>query len=98
NEAFNDDGSLRNNIWLKNIGESYIEKAFLYASQADSSAVLLYNDYSIEKPGPKLSAVLALLQKIKAKGVKVDGIGMQMHVTLEYPAIEEIAEAATSIQ
>jgi endo-1,4-beta-xylanase len=98
NEAFNDDGSLRNNIWLQHIGKSYIEKAFRYAYGADSTAVLLYNDYSIEKYGPKLNSVISLFSGLRKKGVKVDGIGMQMHVTLTYPEISEINDAAMQIQ
>jgi endo-1,4-beta-xylanase len=97
NEAFNDDGSLRQNIWLKNIGESYIEKAYQYAAEADSSAQLFYNDYSIEKDGPKLSAVLHYFQKAKTKGVKLHGIGMQMHVTLRYPSQPELDDAVKRI-
>jgi endo-1,4-beta-xylanase len=98
NEAFNDDGSLRKNCWLKNIGESYIEKAFQYASEADSSAQLFYNDYSLERPLPKLKAVLKFFSTLRAKGVKIDGIGMQMHVGLETPTIDEINQAASKIQ
>lgn len=35
---------------------------------------------------------------MKKKGIKIDGIGMQMHVTLEYPTTAEINQAALSIQ
>jgi len=98
NEAFNNDGSLRKNIWLKNIGESYIEKAYTYARQADSTAILFYNDHSLENYGTKLQAVLKFLGKLKSKGVKIDGIGMQMHVTIDYPYISDINQAAINIQ
>ncbi|MCE3258775.1 MAG: Endo,4-beta-xylanase [Bacteroidetes bacterium] len=98
NEAFNEDGTLRNNIWLKNIGESYIQKAFQYAREADSSALLFYNDYTLEKNGLKLNAVLEFLGYLKSKGIKIDGIGMQMHINLNYPSIEEINGAAKKIQ
>ncbi|MBA3666058.1 MAG: endo-1,4-beta-xylanase [Bacteroidetes bacterium] len=98
NEAFNDDGTLRKNIWLKNIGESYIEKAFLYASEADSTAKFFYNDYSLEKHGEKFGAVIAFLKGLKAKGIKVDGVGMQMHVALDYPVITDIDAAAMHLQ
>lgn len=98
NEAFNDDGSLRNNMWLKNIGESYIEKAFRFAREADPDALLFYNDYSLEAPGPKLNAVLRHMERISSNGTKVDGIGLQMHVGLESPAISLINQAAQLIQ
>jgi endo-1,4-beta-xylanase len=98
NEAFNDDGTLRKNIWLKHIGESYIEKAFRYAGMADPDALLFYNDYSLERNGDKLMAVLEWLNRIRLNGVAVHGIGMQMHVSLEYPAIGDINQAALNVQ
>jgi endo-1,4-beta-xylanase len=98
NEAFNDDGTLRKNIWLKNIGEDYIEKAFRYAAEADSGAILFYNDYSLEHNGQKLGAVLSYISKMRAKKIKVDGIGLQMHVSLERPTISDINGAAQNIQ
>jgi endo-1,4-beta-xylanase len=98
NEAFNDDGTLRKNIWLKNMGESYIEKAFRYAMEADPEAKLFYNDYSLEHGGEKLDAVLRFFSDLKAKGIRIDGIGLQMHVSLEYPTIDHINGAALKIQ
>jgi endo-1,4-beta-xylanase len=86
NEAFNGDGSLRENIWLKNIGETYIEKSFIYAAEA------------LESRPEKLEAVLKYLGKLKAKGVKIDGIGMQMHVSIDSPYMSEINLAAMKIQ
>lgn len=98
NEAFNDDGSLRENIWLKNIGEEYIEKCFAYAAEADPNAILFYNDFDLEcRPG-KLAAVLKYLGALKAKGVKIDGIGMQMHVNINFPYITDINMAAMEVE
>jgi endo-1,4-beta-xylanase len=97
NEAFNEDGTLRKNIWLTNVGEQYVEKAFQFAREADSTVLFFYNDYSLEKNGQKLRAVLAFLDALRAKGIRVDGIGLQMHVTLQQPRIEEINEAAKII-
>ena len=97
NEAFNDDGSMRKNIWFKNIGESYIEKAFRYAMEADSTAKLFYNDYSLERNDDKLASVLRYLEQVRAKGIRVDGIGLQMHVSLASPSINNINEAAQRI-
>lgn len=98
NEAFNDDGTLRKNIWLKNIGESYIEKAFQYAAEADPEAKLFYNDYSLENYGEKFNAVISFFERLREKGIKVDGIGMQMHVTIDYPYISDINQATLHLQ
>lgn len=98
NEAFNEDGSLRDNVWLKNIGESYIEKSFLYAREADASAKLFYNDYNLESNKRKLNAVLQLVEKLRSKNIKVDGIGLQMHISDNYPDTDRIREAMTKIE
>lgn len=98
NEAFNDDGTYKKNIWFRNIGETYIEKAFMYAYEADPSAKLFYNDYSLETNGPKLDKVLKHFSGLRSRGIKVDGIGMQMHVSVDYPAVTAINLSALSIQ
>jgi endo-1,4-beta-xylanase len=97
NEAFNDDGTLRKNVWLKKIGDSYIEKAFRFAAEADPGAQLFYNDYGLEHNGAKLQAVLKFMRSLRDKGVKVDGIGSQMHVSLLDPGIDEINDAAKAV-
>jgi endo-1,4-beta-xylanase len=89
NEAIADDGSLRENIWYKIIGEDWIEKAFEYAKDIDPEADLLYNDYSLANPSKRAGAV-KLIKSLQEKGLKVDGIGMQGHYQLETPAIEEV--------
>jgi len=35
NEALNEDGTMRDSLWHKIIGDDYIEKAFQYAHEAD---------------------------------------------------------------
>ena len=35
NEALNDDGTLRETVFLKMMGDDYIEKAFQYANDSD---------------------------------------------------------------
>ena len=98
NEAFNDDGSLRENIWLNNMGEGYIEKCFTYAAEADPSAILFYNDFNLESQSEKLNSVLKFLTALKAKGVKIDGIGMQMHIAINDPYLVDINLAAMKIE
>jgi endo-1,4-beta-xylanase len=97
NEAFNEDGSFRSSIWLERLGPEYISKSFQYAREADSAATLFYNDYGLEKNGLKLNAVLQYLDNMQKKGIKADGVGLQMHVTLSSPPIDEINAAALRI-
>lgn len=88
NEALNEDGSLRQSPWMKIIGEDYIEKAFQYAREADPAAELYYNDYSLENE-PKRNGAVALLRKLKEKGVHITGVGLQGHDNLEWPTVEQ---------
>jgi endo-1,4-beta-xylanase len=97
NEGFNEDGTLRNSLWFQHIGIDYIQKAFEYAHAANPSAKLFYNEYNLESNPVKLKGVLDFLTRLRLNGVQIDGIGMQMHITVNYPAINEVAEAAKKI-
>jgi endo-1,4-beta-xylanase len=85
NEAVDDNGSLRDSIWLKTIGPEYIDMAFNWAHQADPQAQLFYNDYDNADLGTKSNAIYALLQGLLKRGVPVHGVGFQMHVNLDSP-------------
>ncbi|CAH8296718.1 endo-1,4-beta-xylanase [Mariniflexile fucanivorans] len=86
NEAFaSSGGNYRETFWYKKLGESYIEKAFRYAHEADANAVLFYNDFNIERDTVKLNAVLNMVKEFKEKGVPIHGIGFQMHIRMDIP-------------
>jgi endo-1,4-beta-xylanase len=97
NEAFNEDGSLRDNIWLQHIGPSYIEKAFQYAREANTHVKLFYNDYGLESNPTKLNAVLHFFNNMRQRGVSVDGIGLQMHINIKYSEIYLIEKAIQKV-
>lgn len=84
NEAFNDDGTLRNDIWLQKLGPGYIADAFRWAHAADPKAQLFYNDYNIEFTGAKSNAVYAFVSQMKTQGVPIDGVGFQTHLDTQY--------------
>lgn len=88
NEALNDNGTLRKSPWERIIGDDYIEKAFQYAHEADPDAVLRYNDYSLENE-PKRKGALALIKKLQAEGIPVSAVGLQDHVKLDWPSVEQ---------
>lgn len=88
NEALDDDGTLRQSPWLRILGEGYIADAFRWAHEADPEAELYYNDYSLELPAKRAGA-LALIERLKAAGVPIHGIGTQGHFGLDYPDLAE---------
>ena len=94
NEAIEDDGSYRKSPYYNIIGPEYIELAFQFAHEADPNVELYINDYSMAKPG-KREAYCKLLRNLKAKGLRIDAIGMQSHNGYNYP---DYAEYEKSIE
>jgi endo-1,4-beta-xylanase len=81
NEAFEDNGTLRNSVWRQHLGPDYIARAFQYAHQADPDALLFYNDYGHEYSTTKRTAILNLVNGLKSRGIPIHGIGLQMHTS-----------------
>lgn len=92
NEAILDDGSLRMTPFLEIIGEEYLELAFRFAHEADPEAELYYNDYSMSSPA-KRERVVQLVRDLKAKGLRIDGVGMQGHMGMDYPDVAEFEKS-----
>lgn len=90
NEAFNDNGTLRTDVFYNTIGPDYIRIAFETAAAADPDVKLYYNDYNIEYAGVKATAVLELVKSLKASGTKIDGVGFQSHsIVGETPSLAD---------
>ncbi len=86
NEAIADDGSgLRDTVFRQKLGDEYIADAFRLARQADPQALLFYNDYGGEGLGQKSDRIYDLVQGLRAQGVPIDGVGLQMHITATNP-------------
>lgn len=88
NEAIEDDGSWRQSPLYKTLGEEFIEICFRAAHEADPDAELYYNDYSTSAPG-KREGICRLVRNLKAKGLRIDGVGMQSHNGMDYPNLSE---------
>lgn len=94
----------KNNLWFEVIGEDYIEMAFTYARKyADPKQKLFYNDYGTYEKA-KIFPICDLIRKLKDKNI-IDGIGMQDHISIDYPsildyryAINKYAELGIEIQ
>ncbi|HMC75519.1 MAG TPA: endo-1,4-beta-xylanase [Vicinamibacterales bacterium] len=82
NEAIADDSAgLRDTVFRQKLGDQYIADAFRLARQADPQALLYYNDYGGEGLSGKSDRIYSLVQGLRAQGVPIDGVGLQMHVT-----------------
>lgn len=77
NEALNDNGTFRADVFYNAVGEAYIQIAFETAAAADSTAKLSYNDYNIETAGSKATAALNIVKTVQAARVKIDGVRFQ---------------------
>lgn len=92
NEAINDDGTWRENKFYQIIGKDYVKLAFQFAHEADSSADLIYNDYSMALPGRR-EGVVKMVKELQKEGIKISGIGMQCHVHLKFPDFDEFEKS-----
>ncbi|MFI6123023.1 endo-1,4-beta-xylanase [Streptomyces sp. NPDC051064] len=92
NEAFNDDGTLRDSIWLRKLGPGYIADAFRWAHRADPKARLFINDYNIEGVNAKSTALYELVTELREQHVPVHGVGIQGHLGVQYSAPHDIAD------
>lgn len=88
NEAIEDDGSYRNSDFYKIMGEEFIDWAFLCAQEADPNTELYYNDYSMAEPG-KRATVVKMIQRLKSKGIRIDAVGLQTHIGMDFPDFKE---------
>ena len=80
NEAILDNGDMRRTQFYNIIGPEYIRMAFQFAHEADPDAELYYNDYGMDNP-MKRKTTVELIRDLKAHGCRIDGIGMQSHVS-----------------
>jgi endo-1,4-beta-xylanase len=70
---------------------SYIERCFRWAREADSQALLFYNEAEAETLGPKSDAIYAMVQDFRKRGVPIDGVGFQMHIANLHPDVASIS-------
>lgn len=96
NEAILDDGSFRNSPFYEILGEEFIPLAFEYAHEADPEAELYINDYSMFLP-EKREAYVKLIGKLRERGVRIDGVGMQSHIGMDYPELEEYEKSIEAL-
>ncbi|SES36595.1 endo-1,4-beta-xylanase [Lentzea albida] len=87
NEAFADGGSGgRRDSNLQRTGNDWIEAAFRAARAADPAAKLCYNDYNTDSINPKSTGIYNMVRDFKSRGVPIDCVGFQAHLTNTAPS------------
>jgi endo-1,4-beta-xylanase len=84
NEPFNEDGTLRADVFSNAMGSGYIADALRTAHAADPNAKLYLNDYNIEGSGAKADGMFNLVSSLKSQGVPIDGVGFESHLATQY--------------
>ena len=97
---------LRRSPWYNVLGESFIDDAFAFANEAfndvyaaDGAAhpvTLVINDYNTEQSG-KRGRMHALVERLLDRGVPVDAVGHQFHLSLSTP-VGTLEEAITAFE
>lgn len=91
NEVIGDNGKMRDSKYYQIVGsDEYIAAAFRAARKADPDAVLIINDYGIDAAGGKQDIMYNLVKKLRAEGVPIDGVGLQGHISVDYPDVKDI--------
>ncbi|GEL99847.1 endo-1,4-beta-xylanase [Cellulomonas terrae] len=110
NEVVSDSGEfadgLRRSEWYRILGEEFIDLAFQYADEsfndefaaagADRPITLFINDYNTEQGGKQVR-LHALVERLLERGVPVDGVGHQFHVSLAMP-VSALETALTAFE
>lgn len=80
--------------WYSFLGKDYVSKAFAFAYEADmmdgtKDIRLFYNDYQNTNLD-KQDLIVELLEELIANEVPIDGVGIQAHLGLASPSVEEV--------
>jgi endo-1,4-beta-xylanase len=78
---------LRRTVYLDAIGPEYLDIAFRAARAADPKAKLVYNDFGVALDVPwqrdRRRTMLDLFDGFKKRGVPIDAVGIQSHLTTD---------------
>src|SRR3546814_16045780 len=71
-------------MWMDGLGEDYVDIACHRAREVDPSPIRFLTDFGIEHDSPRCerrrTAMLKLLDRLMARNVPVDAIGIQGHL------------------
>lgn len=99
NEGIGGNGKVRDNLFSQRMGNDYIARMFQYAREADPDVLLFYNDYGTSQPWAraKRAGMLNMLDDFQTRGIPIDGVGLQMHISYKSPDISAIRETINEI-
>lgn len=85
--------------WQDYLGKDYAVKAIQFARQyGNAEDKLFINDYGLESDDQKkCKGLIDYISYIESKGVKVDGIGTQMHVTYGITSLNSVKAMLTNL-
>ena len=88
NEAMDENGRFKDSPWYNQPGigfagkgSAYVEQAFRWAHETDPHALLFYNEAEGEGMNRKSDAIYAMVKDFKQRGVPIDGVGLQLHIS-----------------
>ena len=81
--ALNENGTYRESVWYRTIGEAYIPLAFQITHRVAPQAELYYNDYNLEYGEDKTAGARRIVQLVKSYGAQIHGVGFQGHLASE---------------
>jgi len=97
NEAIDDSSNgsqwkMRNSFLYQNVPD-FVDLSFKTARAASPTTKLFYNDYNTEGIWGKSEAVFNFVKDMKSRGIPIDGVGLQYHVSTQtYPQFNKIKD------
>jgi endo-1,4-beta-xylanase len=75
---------LRDTLWYRAMGPDFLDVAFHTCAESDPASLRFVNEYGLDyawdEDERKRQAMLALLSRLKDRGVPVQGLGIQAHL------------------
>ncbi|NML35348.1 endo-1,4-beta-xylanase [Paraburkholderia sp. G-4-1-8] len=78
--------------WYRALGKDYLAIAFRAARAADPHVKLYINEYNTDDPA-KRAKLLTVIRDLRAQGVPIDGVGHQMHISVNWPPLPNLKQA-----
>jgi endo-1,4-beta-xylanase len=83
-------------VFYEALGPGWVSLPFVWAHAADPNALLFYNEYAADTPGPISTGMLALVKALVANGIPISGVGFEMHETTNSPGNDTLYTSPAS--